>query len=247
MALRTLLALVCLALPVLAQAKDKERCPYCKEDPALMAAAGELSHAPSAIGDKGGEELVAKLPVSRWLFVETAHLRWASALGDSAIDQRDRERVEAELARLRAVLPDVPTKPRKLDPWLRLHVQAMKGEEFYARFQALLGVKDADFPAIKTTRRLQTTPAPRLRSERTPGDDLFPVLRSETVLAVSTASPGKGDPRAAVFTAPLVPTPSAPTTPSPSTTLCSPLLSNISQNLRSNFTGNELWFSIVMR
>lgn len=147
MALRTLLALVCLALPLVAQAKDKERCPYCKEDPALMAAAGVISHAPGAIGEKGGDELVAKLPVARWLFVETAHVRWASALGETAIDQRDRERVDAELARLRAVLPDVPIKPRKLDPWLRLHVQAMKGEEFYARFQALLGVKDADFPS----------------------------------------------------------------------------------------------------
>lgn len=102
MALRTLLALVCLALPLVAQAKDKERCPYCKEDPALMAAAGVISHAPGVIGEKGGDELVAKLPVARWLFVETAHVRWASALGETAIDQRDRERVDAELARLRA-------------------------------------------------------------------------------------------------------------------------------------------------
>ena len=121
MAVRALLVLLALALPLAAQAKDKERCPYCKEDPALMAAAGVLSHAPGAIADKGGEELVAKYPVSRWLFLETAHLRFASALGDSAIEARDRERVEAELARLRVALPSVPTKPRRLDPWLRLH------------------------------------------------------------------------------------------------------------------------------
>ncbi len=147
MAFRALLVLLAFALPLAAQAKDKERCPYCKEDPALMAAAGVLSHAPGTIADKGGAELVAKYPVSRWLFLETAHLRFASALGDSAIEARDRERVESELARLRLALPDVPTKPRKLDPWLRLHLQAMKGEEFYARFQSLLQVKDADFPA----------------------------------------------------------------------------------------------------
>lgn len=147
MAFRALLVLLAFALPLAAQAKDKERCPYCKEDPALMAAAGVFSHAPGTIADKGGAELVAKYPVSRWLFLETAHLRFASALGDSAIEARDRERVESELARLRLALPDVPTKPRKLDPWLRLHLQAMKGEEFYARFQSLLQVKDADFPA----------------------------------------------------------------------------------------------------
>lgn len=143
--------LVALAIVVgsAAQKGDKAEatCPYCHEDPALMKAAGVLTHGPLSIGDKGSEELERTLPVARWLYLETAHLRWASALGDSGVDQKDRERVEAELTRLRAALPDVPTKPKKLDPFLRLHLQAMKGEEFYTRFQALLGVKDADFPA----------------------------------------------------------------------------------------------------
>jgi hypothetical protein len=145
--LGVLLSLAFLASVGTAQERSKERCPYCREDPALMAAAGVVSHRGGTIADRTGEELAAKLPASRWLFLETAHLRWASALGDSAVDARDRERVEAELARLRTALPDVPSKPRKLDPWLRLHLQAMKGEEFYARFQALLQVKDTDFPA----------------------------------------------------------------------------------------------------
>src|SRR5688572_6880547 len=132
-------ALVAIAVVIggAAQKGDKaqSKCPYCHEDPALMKAAGVLTHGPIPIGDKGSEELERTLPATRWLYLETAHLRWASALGDSGIDQKDRERVEAELDRLRAALPDVPAKPKKLDPFLRLHLQAMKGEEFYARFQ----------------------------------------------------------------------------------------------------------------
>jgi hypothetical protein len=144
--LAVLLSLAPLAPAPQAPERSKDRCPYCRDEAGLMAAAGVVSHRAGSIADRTGEELAAKLPAARWLFVETAHLRWASALGESAIDARDRERVEAELTRLRAALPDVPTKPRKLDPWLRLHLQAMKGEEFYGRFQKLLRVKDADFP-----------------------------------------------------------------------------------------------------
>ena len=122
-----MLAAVAIVVGVAAQKGDKAeaQCPYCHEDPALMKAAGVLTHGPITVGDKGSEELERTLPVARWLYLETAHLRWASALGDSGIDQKDRERVEAELTRLRAALPDVPAKPKKLDPFLRLHLQAV--------------------------------------------------------------------------------------------------------------------------
>lgn len=132
---------------------EAERCPWCGEEPERMRAAGVVSHGPLALADKGSEHLVATLPASRWVFLETAHLRWASSLGETSVDQKDRERVEAELARLRAVLPEVPVKPKRLDPWLRLHLLAMKGEEFHARFQALLRVSDADFPAAPDQRK----------------------------------------------------------------------------------------------
>jgi hypothetical protein len=35
---------------------------------------------------------------------------------------------------------------KKIDPWLRLHLMAQRGEDFYTRFQEVLGVTDADFP-----------------------------------------------------------------------------------------------------
>jgi hypothetical protein len=111
-----------------------------------MRAAGVVSHGPLTIGPHGSRAIVEGLPASQWVFIETAHLRWASSLGATKVDIKDKARVQAELDRLRASLPDVPKKARKLDPWLRLHLFAMRGEELYARFQRLLGVTDADFP-----------------------------------------------------------------------------------------------------
>lgn len=139
-------AAVALASPQARKAEKASVCPHCKNEPALMQAAGVVSHGPMPIADKTSVELAVLLPASEWLFVETAHLRWASCLGETSVSNRERERVEAELARLRAALPDVPVKPKKLDPWLRLHLYAMKGEELYARFQQIVRVSDADFP-----------------------------------------------------------------------------------------------------
>lgn len=129
------------------QKPQAEICPWCKNDPAVMAKAGVVSHGPIPIGPKGSEDIVANLPATQWVFLETAHLRWASSLGACNVDLKDKPRVEAELAKLRLVLPSVPEKVKKLDPFLRLHIFAMRGEDFYARFQSLLKVTDADFPA----------------------------------------------------------------------------------------------------
>jgi len=129
--------------------KDPDVCPWCRNDPVLMQAAGVVSHGPLEIGPHGSQAIVEDLPASQWVFIETAHLRWASSLGETSVDQKDKARVQAELDRLRAFLPDVPRKARKLDPWLRLHLFAARGEELYARFQRLLGVTDADFPETR--------------------------------------------------------------------------------------------------
>jgi len=141
-------------LTVSAPAAQKPRtavCPWCKNDAALMQAAGVVSHGPIAIGPKGSEALAAALPSGTWIFLETAHLRWASSLGPASVDLPEKKRVRAELARLKEPLPTVPSDANKLDPWLRLHLLAMKGEELYARFQSILQVKDADFPESRTT------------------------------------------------------------------------------------------------
>lgn len=147
---RRLAALALLALA--ASAGAQERCPWCKDDPALLAAAGLVGHGPMDVGKpradarRGSDVLREELPASQWVFLESAHLRLASALDAENVSGKDRERVEADLARLRVHLPDVPLKARRLDPWLRAHLIVLRAEELYARFQRLLGVSDADFP-----------------------------------------------------------------------------------------------------
>ncbi|HEX9795213.1 MAG TPA: hypothetical protein VGC54_14610 [Planctomycetota bacterium] len=121
------------------------QCPYCGGDPELMASAGVVSHGPLALGSDGSEALQKLLPEYEWRFLETQHLRWASSLPNANLSAKERKRLEPELERLRILLPSMPRKVKSLDPWLRLHLLAMRGEEFYARFQSLLGVSDADF------------------------------------------------------------------------------------------------------
>jgi hypothetical protein len=130
--------------------KKDEVCPWCHNDPKVLAAAGLVSHGPIDIGPKGSADLAATSPATNWIFLESAHIRWAFSLGYESVEQKDKERVEKELARLRLLLPDVPAKVKKLDPYLRLHLLAMRGEELYARFQQLLRVTDADFPESRT-------------------------------------------------------------------------------------------------
>lgn len=125
-------------------------CPYCENDPEQLAAAGLVSHGPIGIGPAGSEALADELPASQWLFLESAHLRWASSLGPESVKGKDRERLTAELDRLREHFPDIPRKVKRLDPWLRLHLMAQRGEDFYDRFQQLLRVTDADFPETRS-------------------------------------------------------------------------------------------------
>ena len=135
-----------LALLLSAGTPDDDLCPYCENDAERLAAAGLVSHAPIAIGPAGSEALEAELPASQWIFLESDHLRWASSLGHETVKAKDKERLTAELDRLRVHFPAIPQKVKKLDPWLRVHLMAQRGEEFYARFQELLGVTDDDFP-----------------------------------------------------------------------------------------------------
>lgn len=140
------LALAFFVAPAGAQKKKDEVCPWCKHDPELMKAAGIVSHDAGPFGTMEPGELPKKIPAAQWVFVETAHIRWATNLPSVNLDTKEALAAEAELARLALVLPGVPKKTKKLDPWLRAHLWAMKGEEFYARFQRLLQVEDEDFP-----------------------------------------------------------------------------------------------------
>ncbi|HKE02298.1 MAG TPA: hypothetical protein VKE69_14870 [Planctomycetota bacterium] len=124
---------------------DPKKCPWCRNDPTVLAACGGLTHEPATMARDGVASL-RSLPGAPWRFLETAHFRIATSLGAETVTLQDRARVDAELAPLRAVFTSLPPKPAKIDPWLRLHLYARRTEALYARFQSILRVTDADFP-----------------------------------------------------------------------------------------------------
>lgn len=146
----SLLALLPLVGSSEPQKSKDDVCPYCKNDPALLGAAGLVSHGPIDLGPEGGSEGIAKrLAMSDWLFLESTHIRWGSSLASESVKAKDRERLAPELDALREFFPEIPDKVKQLDPYLRLHLMAYRGERFYSRFQTLLGVTDADFPETR--------------------------------------------------------------------------------------------------
>lgn len=139
-----LLATAAAAAP--SQRAKPDLCPWCKNDPALLAASGLVSHGPVAIGAADSVALAGLDRGASWYLAETAHLRWAASFSSFALDGPEKPRILAELERLRVKLPDLPKEIKRVDPWLRIHLYAQRGEELYARFQELLAVTDADFP-----------------------------------------------------------------------------------------------------
>lgn len=148
-------SLVCFALgagspsePVEAQRKKQaETCPWCKDDPAILAKLSGVSHGPFEIGLGDTQAFTENFPAAQWIFLETNHMRFASSLGPQKLTAKERKRIAADLERLREIIPGMPKKLKQLDPWLRVHLLALRSEDFYTRFQKLLGVTDADFPA----------------------------------------------------------------------------------------------------
>lgn len=145
----TLLAIALLACGAFAQQRDESplaTCPYCGDDPALLAKLGLVRHGAMPFGTRDSLAVAAGAPRALWWFLESAHFRVALGVPGCKVDANRVDVVEAELARLRVALPLVPTSPRKLDPPLRLHVIVQRLEDSYARIQRAFGVADADFP-----------------------------------------------------------------------------------------------------
>ncbi len=88
----------------------------------------------------------------RFLWIETAHFRIGSNFKSTSWPQTPTKKkaLQQDIRDLRKRLRKVPEKPKKIDPWLRLHLYAQRAENCYADFQKLLGVTDADFPARGT-------------------------------------------------------------------------------------------------
>jgi hypothetical protein len=124
--------------------------PYTKNAPDAITKAGYLSFGPFRFGDNHTttqiEETLGGIPL---IWVETEHFKLGSGLPEYTLgdDAREKERFKAELERLAKKLPDVKVKTRKIDPWLRLHLYALRLEELYAEFLAEFGLEEGQFPA----------------------------------------------------------------------------------------------------
>jgi hypothetical protein len=130
-------------------AKVAAKDPYTGGDPAAMAAAGVVAYAPFTWADGNStEKLDTVLGERRILWMETAHFRIGLSLRSIPIseDQRKRRALLEELAALHRRLPKAPEKPKRLDPWLRLHLYAQRLESLYAEFSTVLGLREEDFP-----------------------------------------------------------------------------------------------------
>lgn len=122
--------------------------PYTGQDPAVMAAAGVVRYGPFPWADfKATTDVDRVLGEGRVLWLETAHFRIGCNLKTVPMpqDQESRKLLLEELRTLRKKLPKVPEKPKKLDPWLRLHLNAQRAEALYSEIRQLLGVTDQTF------------------------------------------------------------------------------------------------------
>lgn len=122
--------------------------PFTKQDPELMKQAGIVSYGPFPWADfKTNEDIEVVLGKGRFLWMETEHFR--IGLNFKTVSwpegQDKRKHLKAEIKEIRKRLRKFPEKPKKLTPWVRLHLYAYRLEKLYDDAQELLGVTDADF------------------------------------------------------------------------------------------------------
>ena len=138
--------------PLQAQRKEKvppndpSQCPYCENDPELLKAAGLVSHGGFEFGRKTTAEVNSAMGGLEIYWLETPHFEIGFALPTVKVRQDEKDKIRAECEQLRLALPEVPDKPKLLDPWLRLHLYGQRLEELYAQMVTLFDVGDVTFP-----------------------------------------------------------------------------------------------------
>ncbi len=143
--------------PLSAQEKEKESGgedfrldPYTKHEAAALAKAGYVALNEFKFADELTTKDIEKTLGDgvEMIWVETAHFRIGSSLPEYEIVEREeKDRLNAEFERLKARIPAIPAKvPRKLDPWLRLHMTAQRCEELYAEFASLFALDHVKWP-----------------------------------------------------------------------------------------------------
>jgi hypothetical protein len=125
--------------------------PYTKSAPDKIEAAGYVSLGPFRFGDAQTtdqvDDVLGGIPM---IWVETKHFKLGSGLPEYKVssDKREKKRIAAEIALLTERLPDLKKKVKKLDPWLRLHLFALRLEVLYADFLEAFGIDEEEFPFV---------------------------------------------------------------------------------------------------
>ena len=125
--------------------------PYTKGDPEAVRRAGykSLQAVPWATGIQP-QDMVEVLGGIELLWAETEHFKICSSLQTykGKGDSRENEALDKELILLATRMPAVKAAhANKLDPWLRLHLYAMRLERLYTEFCERTGFSDSEFPS----------------------------------------------------------------------------------------------------
>jgi hypothetical protein len=134
-----------LAPPLQAQKKGggiekfEEVDPYTQGDPEKTAKLGysQVGSFGWADGDRT-EQIQATMGGLDFLWVETEHFRIGSSLGTYKIpnDRNEKEKLKAEFKVIKERLGRFKAPKRELDPWMRLHLYALRAEALYDQFVA---------------------------------------------------------------------------------------------------------------
>ncbi len=123
--------------------------PYTKGEDAALEKLGYVSLGPfHVIAGQSSSEVTRDLGDIPMIWIETEHFKLGSSLGSYKPkgDAAEKKLLESELKQLKARLPAFKTTARELDPWLRAHLYAQRLENVYAKFCALTGFSDDQFP-----------------------------------------------------------------------------------------------------
>ena len=126
--------------------------PYTSGDAALLQQAGHTAYGPFVWSkETRTEDIDRVLGEGRVLWLETAHFRIGCNLRTVAIPEKQvqRKAIHDEVALLRKKLPKIPDKPKRLDPWLRMHLFAARAEKLYAEVEAMMLAGGAKFGTAK--------------------------------------------------------------------------------------------------
>ncbi len=116
--------------------------PFTSGEQKPMQALGIVAYGPFLWADNLRTDAIDKvLGEKRILWMETQHFLIGCNLGTTQIPEEAEARkiVNAELGRLNKKLSKLPARASKLEPWVRLHLYALRAEELYAEFAKLIG------------------------------------------------------------------------------------------------------------